>query len=342
MRIEVFEAEPRDREAFAALASSSDLVFHEAPMTVANAAASADAVVVSTFIYSELTRETLAQLPALRFIATRSTGLDHIDLPACAERGVRVANVPTYGANTVAEHVFALLLSISHRMPEALDRARHGRFSPEGLEGFDLAGRTMGVVGVGAIGRHVVRIAQGFGMQVLGFDSAPDPELAGCLGFEFVSLHDLLTRSDVVTLHAPALPGGAPLLDKAAFAEMKTGAVLINTARGSLVDSRALVAALESGKVAGAGLDVLSEEPLIREEAELIVSGRCEVTDVSGLLADHVLLRSPNVLVTPHSGFNTREAVRRIAETSVANIQAYLDGRPVNLVMAPQTGSRRM
>ena len=274
----------------------------------------------------------LAQLPRLRLIATRSTGYDHIDMAWCKEHGVKVANVPTYGENTVAEHVFALLLTISHRLREAMERARSGRFSPQGLEGFDLQGKTIGVIGTGNIGRHVIRIARGFGMDVIAFDVKPDKALASDGGVRYASMDELLAAADVITLHVPALPQTEHLLDAAAFARMKQGAVVINTARGNIIDSRALIEALRSGKIAAAGLDVLPDEPLIREEAELISSIYENRHDIRELVADHILLTMPNVAVTPHSAFNTREAIQRITTTTVANIVAFLDGRPINLV----------
>jgi D-lactate dehydrogenase len=332
MDLIVFESEPRERSAFGRLDPRFRVMFVDAPLGPQNAANFARAKIISTFIYSDLSRNTLAQLGELKLIATRSTGVDHIDLGYCKERGIAVCNVPTYGENTVAEHVFALLLAISHRLPEAMDRARSGRFSPEGLDGFDLKGKTIGVVGVGAIGRCVIRIAKGFGMKVLAFDLKPDSAFAAELAFDYADFDDLLRVSDVITLHVPALPGGRHLIDEAAFAKMKAGVVLINTARGSLVDSRALIGALRSGKVARAGLDVLAEEPMIREEAELIVSAHYDERDLRELVADHVLLGSPQVIVTPHSAFNTREAVERIVQTTVANIEGFLDKRPLNLV----------
>ncbi len=341
MKVVVFEAEPRERSAFARLPKACRTTFVGEPLGPTSAAGHADAEIVSSFIYSDLSGPVLERLPRLKLIATRSTGVDHIDLEACARRGVAVANVPTYGENTVAEHVFALLLSISHRLPEAIARARSGRFSPEGLEGFDLKGKILGVVGAGRIGRCVIRIARGFGMKVLAFDVRPDPAVAAELGFAYAGLDELFSRSDIITLHAPAAPGAPPLLDEAAFTKMKPGVVLINTARGALVDTRALVAALRSGKVAHAGLDVLPEEPSIREEAELVVSARYDRETLAALMADHVLLESPQVIVTPHSAFNTKEAVARIVQTAVDNILAFLDGRPANLVAASRGDSAK-
>lgn len=335
MKIVVFEAEPREAAAFDDLKTAHELLLVEAPLSAAEAARYADAEIVSTFIYSSLDRETLAQLPALRLIATRSTGYDHIDAGYCAERGITVSNVPTYGENTVAEHVFALLLAISHRLPEAIDRARNGHFSPEGLQGFDLAGKTIGVIGTGSIGRHVIRIARGFEMEVIAFDVRPDADLAAALGFRYARLNDLLAASDVITLHVPSLPETHHLLSSSAFQRLKDGAVLINTARGDLIDTRALIQALRSGRVAAAGLDVLPDEPMIREEAELICSIFCEQHDLRDLVANHVLLRMKNVIVTPHSAFNTREALHRIVEATVENIRDYLAGAPRNVVAGP-------
>ena len=332
MKVVVFESEPREAFVFDRLKPDHDVTLVEESLSETNVGQYAGAEIISTFIYSKLDRAVLDRLPSLRLIATRSTGFDHIDLSYCSQRGITVCNVPTYGENTVAEHVFALLLAISHRLLEAVDKARRGPFSPEGLEGFDLEGKTLGVIGTGSIGRHVIRIAKGFGMEVVAFDVRPDPELAETLGFRYESYEQLLKAADVITLHAPATPETQDMLSDSAFARMKHGVIIINTARGSLIDSRALIQALRSGKVAGAGLDVLPDEPLIREEVELIWSIFRDQRDLRDLVANHVLLRMPNVVVTPHSAFNTREAVGRIVETTVANIRAFIDGRPQNVV----------
>jgi len=337
MKIVVFEAELREASVFDALRDRHELALVDYPLRGENVAQYADAEVVSTFIYSELNRDVLEKLPSLKLIATRSTGFDHIDTVYCVGRGITVSNVPSYGENTVAEHVFALLLAISHRLPEAMDRAQSGHFSPEGLQGFDLTGKTLGVIGTGNIGRHVIRIASGFQMDVVAFDVEPDPALAGARGIRYVDLEDLFAVSDVITLHVPSLPETRHILSSRAFARMKDGVVVINTARGDLIDTRALIQALTSGKVAAAGLDVLPDEPLIREEAELICSFFCDQHDLRNLVANHVLLRMRNVIVTPHSAFNTREAVARIVGTTVENISAFIAGAPLNVVTGPST-----
>jgi D-lactate dehydrogenase len=334
MKIAVFEIEPREAKAFDALQRDHEVVLTKQSLQPDNVDEYSDADIVSSFIYSQLGRDVLEKVPSLKFIATRSTGYDHIDTRYCAGRGILVSNVPSYGENTVAEHVFALLLAISHRLPESIERARSGHFTPEGLEGFDLQGKTIGVIGTGNIGYHVIRIARGFGMRVLAFDVKPQSRLVAELGFAYINMNELLANSDIVTLHVPALPQTENLIDAHAIARMKRGAILINTARGAIVDSRALIQGLRSGKLAAAGLDVLQDEPLIREEAELIASNYGEQQDIRNLLANHVLLNMPNVIVTPHSAFNTREAIDRITSTTVANIKSFLAGAPINIVSA--------
>ena len=334
MKIVVFEAEEREASAFERISLGNDIALVKEPLAAANAARYADAEIVSPFVYSQIDRVVLDTIPTMKLIATRSTGYDHIDIAHCRSRGIRVCNVPSYGENTVAEHVFALLLAISHRLPEAMERARGDRFSPEGLQGFDLAGRIMGVMGTGNIGRHVVRISKGFGMEVVAHDIRPDPAFAAMLGFSYVARDELYAMADIISLHLPATAQTHNLIDHDAFARMKDGVVIINTARGGIIDSAALIKALSSGRVAAAGLDVLADEPLIREEAELISSIYEGRHDLRNLVADHVLLRMRNVIVTPHSAFNTHEAVQRIVETTVSNIEAFLRGAPANEVAA--------
>jgi len=331
-KIAIFEVEEWERETFQDLARAHDVVFREETLEPGDVGEAAEAEVLSTFIYSKLTREALEPFEKLRLIATRSTGFDHIDLDYCEEKGIEVANVPTYGENTVAEHVFALLGAISHRIVEAADRTRRGDFSHEGLQGFDLKGRTLGVVGTGHIGRWAARIAKGYAMEVLAFDVKPDDEAAREIGFSYVAMNELLARSDVVTLHVPGSEKTKHLISKDEFAKMKDGSVLINTARGPVVDVDALLHALASGKLRAAGLDVLPQEPVVREEAELLSSYFRREHKLDTLLADHILMRLPNVVITPHTAFDTREAVQRILDTTRENIASFLEGEPQNLV----------
>lgn len=332
MKIAIFEVEDWEMGAFEALSKAHDVVITHGHLTKENAHEYADREVVSTFIYSDLSRETIKELKELRLIATRSTGFDHIDTAYCVERGIRVANVPAYGDNTVAEHVFGLILAVSHRLVDAVERTRRGEFTEQGLMGFDLKDKTLGVIGTGAIGRYVIEIAKGFRMKVLAFDKYPNDIFASRMGFRYAPLDEVLSASDIITLHLPALPETHHFLSEREFDLMKKGVVVINTARGSLIDIQALLKAVSSGKVSAVGLDVLPEEPTIREEAELIRS-IAQRRPLESLLADHILLRLRNVVITPHSAFYTREAVQRILDTTIENISAYMNAEPRNLVV---------
>lgn len=328
MKIAFFEMETWEEAAFAGLAKQHDVLFLDTPLGESNAPQYADVEILSPFIYSRISRNVIEKMPKLKMIATRSTGFDHIDTAFCRERGIVVTNVPSYGEATVAEHVFALLLTISHRMIDAIERTRSGNFHQEGLQGFDLAGKTLGVIGTGMIGKHVIRIAKGFGMKVLAYDLTPDKEW----GVDYVDLQALLEQSDIITLHVPGGAATHHMIGTAEFACMKRGAILINTARGSVIDIEALVGALASGRLAAAGLDVLPEEPAIKEEAELLRAVLQEKHNLKTLLLDHVLLHMKNVFVTPHSAFNTREAIGRILDVTNRNISHFLSGKPVNCV----------
>ena len=292
-----------------------------------------DAQIISVFIYSNLDAPLLSQLPSLRIIATRSTGYDHIDMAYCRERNIVVSNVPSYGANTVAEHTFALLLSLSRNIYQARERTLRNDFSFHGLQGFDLMGKILGVIGTGQIGRHVIRIAKGFEMQVLAYDPHQDAAICKQLGFEYVSLDALLACSDVISLHCPLTAETQHLIGKSAFMKMKKNVYLINTARGGLIDTEALLWALDVGIVAGAGLDVLEEEEAVREERELL-SGRFDGRKLQAVLRNHVLTKHERVIITPHIAFNSREAVERILQTTLENISAYLAQAPNNVVAA--------
>lgn len=289
------------------------------------------AEILSVFIYSDLDAALLSRLPNLKMIATRSTGHDHIDTAWCRGKGVAVCNVPSYGANTVAEHAFALILSLSRRIYPARARTIQGDFSFRGLQGFDLMGKVLGVIGTGQIGRHVIRIANGFQMRVVAYDVRPDPSLAELLGFTYVGADDLLARADVVSLHSPLTPGTRHLIGRRQFEIMKRGALLINTARGGLVDTEALLWALENGIVGGAGLDVLEGEEAVREERELL-SSRYDEERLRSVIRNHILLKREDVIITPHIAFNSREAVERILATTVENIRGFLRGAPQNRV----------
>lgn len=332
MKIVAYEVEKWERECFQGLEEEHEVVFHEGALSEENAGEDADADVISTFIYSDCQAGVLEQFGDLELIASRSTGVDHVDLEYCQEHDIAVSHVPSYGKNTVAEHAFALLLALSHKIVQAAERTDRGDFSQEGLRGFDLRGKTLGVVGTGDIGEHALRIGRGFEMELLAFDVVQKEELTDEIGFEYVELDELLPRSDVITIHVPLNDSTRGMIAGAQFDRMKDGVVLINTARGAIVDVEALTDALASGKVAAAGLDVLPEEPAIRDDTALLRERFRTEHDMDALLAGHVLLRQKNVIVTPHSAFNTTEAIQRILDTTVENIAAFDRGEPRNLV----------
>lgn len=333
MKIRIFEVDEGQHAAFEGLEREHELRYFSEPLSEDNASTHADAEVVSVFVASELPPAVIDALGKLRLIATRSTGFDHIDRAACEARGVVVANVPSYGRNTVAEHAFALLLALARHLVDAADRVRAGGFGREGLRGFDLAGKTMGVIGTGDIGCWMARIARGFDMPVLAFDLAPDEALAREQGVHYVELPALLRGSDVVSLHVPLNAGTRGILGRDQLAMMRRGAVLLNTARGELVDAAALVEALHEGRLGGAGLDVMPEETALRERDELLQRAFHEHGELRNIVASQTLLRMPNVLVTPHIAFDTREAIDRILAMTAENIAAFARGEPQNLVV---------
>lgn len=332
MKIAVFETEDWEHRACLALQPEHEVTCTPEALNAATAEAYAEADILSPFVNSKLDAETLKLLPKVKFIATRSTGYDHIDLATCAARGIVVSNVPNYGDATVAEHTFALLLGVARHLVEAVDRTRHGHFSQSGLRGFELRGKTLGVIGTGRIGRRVIEIANGFGMKVVAFDTRPNPDHARRLGFLYRELDEVLAQADVITLHVPLTPGTIGMLSDRQFAIMKPGVILINTARGNIIDIPALVRALSDGQVQAVGLDVLPQEPLIREEAMIFRSRAPAEYDLKALVANHVLLRFPNVVVTPHIAYNTENAVRRIIDITLDNIRAFSKGQPQNVV----------
>lgn len=309
-----------------------DLAFLPRPLEASDYVNLKDIEVLVPFIYTKLTDEVLLQLPNLKFISTRSTGFDHIDVTSAVARGITVCNVPYYGENTVAEHTWALILALSRKIFQSYERTERGDFSLDGLRGFDLKDKTLGVVGCGHIGQHVVKIARAFDMRVVVFDTRPDELLAAKLGFTYVSLDALLKESDVISLHAPHTKATHHLLNADNMKLIKKGAVLVNTARGGLVDTVALVEALRNGILAGAGLDVLEEECGIKEESELLSAEFQKSCDLRLLIADHVLLQRDDVIITPHNAFNSQEAIKRILDTTIENIRGFLAGKPTNVV----------
>ena len=279
--------------------------------------------VISPFIYSTFDEKILKKLPNLKMIATRSTGMDHIDCNWCKKNGVTVVNVPVYGSNTVAEYAFALLLAITRKIVVAHQSVEEGEFSPEGLTGVDLYGKTLGVVGCGKIGQNVIKIARGFGMKVLGVDGYRDPKLEKTNGFKYVDLEMCLKDADFVTLHVPAIPETHHMINKKNIKLMKPGSYLINTARGAVVETEAIVWALNNKILAGAGLDVAEEEMLV-DSMSVVMSKKITKDHLQDVLSFHMLRDRDDVVFTPHNAFNTKEAIERIIKTTVENIKTFM------------------
>ena len=278
-----------------------------------------DASVISTFITTQFPKEILIKLPKLRLLVTRSVGYDHIDLETCREKGITVCNVPDYGSHVIAEHVFALLLSTLRHIHEGDEKVRSGAFDYHGLRGMALRGKTIGIIGTGKIGRKVAKIAHGFGMKILAVDQCRNTEIEDLLDVQYVTLPQLLQSSDIITLHIPGTEETRHMIGGNAFAAMKEGVILVNTARGSLIDSSALLHALKSGKVRWALLDVLEHEQNFAENRELV--------------------SHPHVVTTPHIAFYADDSMRNMYLDCFMSIEQFLSGkepehavRPLNVV----------
>jgi D-lactate dehydrogenase len=342
------ETESLEEEFFEAeLGAAHELVF-----VTDLAEAPADIEILSIFIHSTVSRDFLETHPALKLIVTRSTGYDHIAVADAKARGVTVCRVPNYGENTVAEHSFALLLALSRRLRESLAAYSAPRFSYQALRGFDLKGKVFGIVGTGRIGLHASRIARGFQMEVIAYDLKTQPLVAETLDFNYVDFKELLQRADVISLYIPLTPQTRHMINRETLAQCKRGVVLINTARGGLVDTDALLEALDSGQVGGAGLDVLEDERVLQQDSARIITGeivdhiqqsaspahdeplqrRERVEELRNLVRNSRLVERPDVIFTPHSAFNSTEAVARIDQQTVRAIQAFVAGTPVNMV----------
>jgi D-lactate dehydrogenase len=284
------------------------------------------------FIYSKIDKDIIDSMSDLKYVTTMSTGYDHIDLAECKNRKIKTSNVPNYGENTVAEHTFALIFALSRRINESVDRVNSGSFSPDGLMGFDLKGKTIGVIGTGGIGKHVVKIAHSLEMNIVAYDIQKDKRITKKYKVKYCSLDELLTTSDIITLHAPYNESTHHMINKDNIELFKKSAYLINTARGALIETSALVNAIKQDKIAGAALDVLEQEAVIKEEKELLSDEFQDDIDLKTALENRFLIRDPRVIVTPHNAFNSREALERILDTTMDNIKAFLSNKHINKV----------
>lgn len=348
MKIYFVEIEPLEGEFFERELSGEELRFCDAIEDV-----EADAEVLSIFIHhAKIDAPFLDQHPALRLIATRSTTHDHIDLEACEARGVTVCCVGSYGDHTVTEHTFALILALCRRLHQAMEANNARTFSYESLRGVELNGKTLGVLGAGRIGRQTLRIGKAFGMDTLACDIHRDAATAAEIGFEYVTFDELLARSQFISINLPLTPETFHLFNSKTFAKCRRDVIIINTARGRIIDSDALIEALDAGIVGGAGLDVLEDERVMRKKASHIISEQIiehlhesfapveplvqsaeRAEELRQLMQNSQLLARPNVVFTPHIAFNSVEAIERINRTTADNIKAFIAGAPRNVVL---------
>lgn len=332
MKIGFWEIKPGDQEYFAENLKDHKLSFTKDLIQPGYKFSETDYQILCIRSDSKIDSQIIDQLPNLKLIATRTTGFDHIDLKAAENKGILVCNVPTYGSDTVAEYTFALLLNLSRKITDAINQVKQSNYQTDDLQGFDLNQKTLGVVGTGKIGENVIRIARGFDMNVIAFDAFPRKELETSINFKYVTFEELLSQSDIITLHTPYLPSTHHLINQKSIQLIKKGAVIINTSRGGVIETDALVKALESKILSGAALDVLEEENALKDERLLLKEGDSRDQIFKTVLENHILLTFPNVIITPHNAFNTREAQLRISKTTVENINSFLNNQPTNTV----------
>jgi D-lactate dehydrogenase len=334
MKIAFFELVEQEQSFFSQALIGAEISFFEEKLNEDTVLKAKDAEIISVFINSVIDKNIIDLMPNLKFITTRSTGFEHVDLEYCATRGIKVSNVPAYGPHTVAEFAFSLILNLSRNV---INGNNHLRDTMDfnfysSLEGFDLFGKTLGVIGTGKIGKNVVKIAKGSGMNVIAFDLYPDQAFAEENKFTYKSLLEVLGEADIITLHAPFTKENYHLINKENISKMKKGVYLINTARGALIDTEALIWGIKEGIIAGAGLDVLEGERDLKIKRDIVGSNSTEKIDYKMIVEDQILIDMPEVIVTPHIAFYSKEAVAEITKTTIGNITGFISGSTQNLV----------
>ena len=331
MRVTMFSTKSYDEAYFNKSLESSphEFVFHEAPLTPATAPLAKGSDAVCAFVNDDLSAETIKALAAqeVRSIAMRCAGFNNVDLTAAQVHDIQVVRVPAYSPHAVAEHTLGLLLALNRRLYRAYNRVREGNFSLKGLVGFDIFGKTVGIIGTGRIGEEVVRLFKGFGCDVLCFDTRQNERVTE-MGGRYVDFDELLGQSDIISLHCPLLEATHHIIDKAAIDKMKSGVTLLNTSRGGLIDTIAVIEGLKNKRIGNLGIDVYEEEDNLFFEDQ---SGEVMQDDTFARL-----LTFPNVLITGHQAFFTSNALTQIAETTLANLdQIESSGHCDNRVELP-------
>jgi len=333
MKVAVFSTEPYDRQfldaANTAMGDSHELIYFDTRLEPLTASLAADCPAVCVFVNDDVGAETLKILAeqGTQLVALRCTGYNNVDLKTAANLGIQVVRVTVYSPYSVAEHVVGLILMLNRKLHRAYLRVRDDNFALNGLLGFDLHGRTVGIVGTGKIGRVLAQIMHGFGCHLLGYDLFPHPQFEAIGDARYVALSELLANSDIISLHCPLTPETHYLINAAAIAQMKPGVMLINTSRGKLIDTRAVIEGIKAGKIGALGIDVYEEEETLffRDLSDTIIQD-----DTFQLLQSF-----PNVVITAHQAFFTRNALTDIATTTIASITEFEQGRPLQHAVRP-------
>ncbi len=315
--------------------AGNQVYFYEEKLNESTLEKAKEADIISVFINSTIDNKVIDALPNLKFIAARSTGFDHIDCEYAKAKGIKVSNVSAYGSHTVAEFALGLILTFARNIKLNADNyiKESANFDySKAMAGFDLCGKTLGVIGTGKIGKNLIKIAKGLEMKIVAHDLFPDLDFARENNFEYKSLKEVISVSDIVSLHTPYSKENHHLINQEIISKMKKGVYLINTARGELVDTTALVSGLRNGTIAGFGADVIEAEKQFKNEAQLSSAQKLTEEEKVIINLNHELMKMPNVVITPHIAFFTHEAVAVILQTTIDNIRAFISSNPINLV----------
>ncbi|MBI4137604.1 hydroxyacid dehydrogenase [Candidatus Roizmanbacteria bacterium] len=310
-----------------------DAIFTKDKLSAENVDQYERAEIISTFIYSAVSRAVLNRLSNLKFITTRSTGYDHIDVSAAVDKNIQVSNVPEYGSRTVAEHTFGLILTLTRKIYQSVEQVKDEYdFDHENIRGIDLFEKTIGIIGLGKIGMELLKIAKGFGMHILVNTRTEDEKLANEWGFEYADIDTLLKKSHVISLNLPYTKETHHIINKDNILKFRKGSYLVNTARGGLVETEAVITGLQEEILAGVGLDVLEEEDDLTEEIDILTKTHQKRNELKMMVLNHILIKHPNVIITPHNAFNSKDALNRITKTTIENIEAFEKNNPINTV----------
>lgn len=328
MKVAFFEYEPWMESYVQDYLVGHEVVFDVEPLTEDNAAKYADAEAVSVFVFSKVTDKVVGAMPALKMIAARSTGFDHIDLKAATSRGIPVTNVPHYGSVTVAEHTWALILTLSRNIYKGYEMTEDGRFDITDMRGFDLENKTLGLIGLGEIGKKVAEMSLGFNMKLRIFNRTRDEAFAArfpnCVFVE--TAEDVYSHADIISFHLPLTPQTQHILNIDNYQRLKPGCIVVNTSRGAVIETQALIKGLNEGIISSAGLDVLEGEAALKGQSEFNVEKMPSAQELSEAYLDHVLIQRDDVVITPHNAFNSDESIKRLVNSNLDNILAFHNG----------------